>query len=113
MARKCFVIMPFAPSFDAIWQSVIRPEVEEYGDECQRADDVRTPGYIIAEMLTAIRTADYLIADLTSRNQNVYYELGFAHALQKPAILLTQDLADVTFDLRYQRVIEYSDTVAG
>jgi nucleoside 2-deoxyribosyltransferase len=105
--------MPFAACFDAIWQSIIREAVLEQGDECVRADDASAPGYIITEMLDHIRRADYLICDLTGRNPNVYYELGFAHALGKPAILLTQCLIDVTFDVRYQRVLEYEDTVAG
>jgi nucleoside 2-deoxyribosyltransferase len=105
--------MPFAASFDAVWQSVVQPTVKEIGDDCTRADDASAPGYIIAEMLDAIRSADYLIADLTGRNANVFYELGYAHALGKPVILLTQKVEDVPFDLRHERVIEYDDTVAG
>jgi hypothetical protein len=105
--------MPFARAFDGIWTTVIQPTVISHGDTCSRADDVFTPGSVIADILASINGADYLIADLTGRNPNVYYELGYAHALGKPVILLTQQIADVPFDLKHQRLIAYSDTVAG
>lgn len=65
------------------------------------------------DVLKSISLADYLIADLTGRNPNVYYELGIAHALMKKVVLLAQDLQDIPFDLKHQRILEYSDTVAG
>jgi hypothetical protein len=113
MARKCFVIMPFGPAFQAIWGLIIRPTVNDLGDDCKRADDFFVPGPIINDILDSIRGADYLIADLTGRNPNVYYELGYAHSLGKRVILLTQNVDDVPFDLRHQRLIGYQDTVSG
>ena len=113
MARKCFVIMPFNQSFDGIWENFIRPTVTSAGDNCERADDVFSPGSIIEDVIKAISDSDYLIADLTGRNPNVFYELGYAHALDKPVILLTQDIGDVPFDLKVQRMIEYKDTAGG
>ena len=105
--------MPFAASFDGIWKTVIRPAVEDAGDDCRRADDFFGPGTIIDDIVASIRSADYLIADLTGRNPNVFYELGFAHALEKPVILLTQESDDIPFDVRHQRLILYQDTAAG
>ena len=113
MSKKCFVLMPFAESFDGIWKTVILPTVKRHGDDCTRADDVFQTGPIIDDVLQSIRLADYLIADLTGRNPNVFYELGFAHCLDKPVILLAQELSDVPFDVSHQRLIEYEDTVAG
>ncbi len=113
MNRKCFVLMPFARGFDGIWETVIRPTVEHQGDTCTRADDFFAPGPIMNDIVQAITSADYLIADLTGRNPNVFYELGLAHSTGKPVILLTQDVSDVPFDLQHQRLIEYADTVAG
>lgn len=52
--------------------------------------------------------AEVLLADLTGKNPNVFYELGLAHAARKPVVLITETLADVPFDLRAIRVIEYS-----
>lgn len=55
-----------------------------------------------------IKKAKILIAELTGRNPNVMYELGLAHAIEKPVILLTQDINDVPFDLRSLRCIVYN-----
>jgi hypothetical protein len=105
--------MPFASPFDGIWQTVIRPTVHDSGDTCFRADDIFAPGPIINDIVRAIHDADYIIADLTEKNPNVYYELGLAHASGKPVILITQNIANLPFDLRHQRIIEYADTAAG
>jgi Nucleoside 2-deoxyribosyltransferase len=113
MGRKCFVMMPFAASFQGIWEHVLRPTVTGVGDDCKRGDDIFAPGLIMDDVIKAIREADYLIADLTGRNPNVYYELGYAHSLGKPVILLTQRNDDVPFDLRHHRLIQYDDTAAG
>jgi nucleoside 2-deoxyribosyltransferase len=68
---------------------------------------------IIKDILQAIRKADYIIADLSQPNPNVYYEMGFAHALRKPVILITRNLESLPFDLRHQRVIIYQDSAQG
>ena len=57
--------------------------------------------------------AKVVIADLTSRNPNVYYELGIAHTLGKRFILLAQNIDDIPFDLRHYRCILYTDDVDG
>jgi len=113
MSKRCFVMMPFAKSFDGVWLSIIRPTVLASGHNCLRADDISVPGSILDDLFKSIKEADYLIADLTGRNANVFYELGYAHALNKPVILLTQDVSDIPFDLRHQRLIAYSDSMAG
>ena len=105
--------MPFADAFKGIWQTCIKKAVAEEGDECSRADDIFAPGSVIDDVVQSIQRADYLIAELSERNPNVYYELGLAHALGKKVILITQTLDTLPFDLRHQRVIKYSDTAAG
>jgi len=57
--------------------------------------------------------ADLIIADLTGRNPNVFYELGYAHALHKNSILITQSIEDVPFDLRHRQMIRYAATPKG
>ena len=57
--------------------------------------------------------ADFVIADLTARNPNVFYELEIAHSVGKPVILLAQDTADVPFDIRDNRVITYGTRYDG
>jgi hypothetical protein len=113
MDRKCFVMMPFDPIFNGVWEHVLRPTVTAVGDECKRADDFFSLGPIMNDVLKSIREADYLIADLTGKNPNVFYELGIAHALDKPVILLTQQLNDVPIDLRHLRLIAYEDSAGG
>jgi hypothetical protein len=99
--------------FDGVWENIIRPTVLGIGDRCNRADDFFLPATIIDDVLISIAAADYLIADLTGRNPNVYYELGFAHAWKKEVILLTRQLADVPIDLQHQRIISYTDSILG
>jgi nucleoside 2-deoxyribosyltransferase len=57
-----------------------------------------------------IHSADVLVAELTSKNPNVFYELGLAHALEKPVVLVSSNQEDVPFDLRHIRVILYDQT---
>ncbi len=54
-----------------------------------------------------------LVAELTGRNPNVLYELGIAHTLGKPVVMITQSLDDVPFDLRHHRSIPYTHTPRG
>jgi hypothetical protein len=60
-----------------------------------------------------ILSAEVIIADLTNRNVNVFYELGISHTVGKKFILLTQKLSDIPFDLNRYRIIEYSDNADG
>lgn len=113
MSKKSFVITPFNTKFDGIWQHCIKPAVESLGHLIIRGDDIFKPGSIITDIVQSISDADYIIADLSDPNPNVYYELGFSHALNKPVILITQDLSSLPFDLRHQRVIKYDDTASG
>jgi hypothetical protein len=106
--KNCFVIMPFVPALLKVYTDLVKPTVEEWDIEINRADDFFTTGSIVNDVWTRIVQADFIIADLTGRNPNVFYELGIAHTLGKPVVLLTQRLEDVPFDIRHQRVIEYS-----
>jgi len=73
-----------------------------------RADnDIFGTGKIIDQIWDGIIKAKVLIAELTTRNPNVYYELGLAHALRKPVVLISSNEEDVPFDLQHIRVIYY------
>lgn len=109
----CFVIMPFAPAFRPIYEDAIRPAVQNAGLLCRRADDIMQPGDIMAQVWQSLLQASLVIADLTGVNGNVFYELGLAHVLGHQAILLTQNRADIPFDLQRQRYIEYQPTQQG
>jgi|GEM_PF-838958 len=111
--KLCFIIMPFTDKLNPIYESIIKPVVKDLKLSCLRADEIFTSKPIVEEVWENIKKARFLIADLTDRNPNVFYELGLAHALNKNVILMTQDIQDVPFDLRHYRIIVYQDSISG
>jgi hypothetical protein len=108
-----FVLMPFAPEFNEIYNLFIAPTLVEAGYNVFRADDIVSQQNILRDIVCAIEDSDLVIADLTNANPNVYYELGIAHAIEKPVVLLVQDIAELPFDLRAYRVVLYSTHFAA
>jgi|GEM_PF-4961601 len=103
----CFVIMPFGGWFDQYYQAIYEPAIRNAGLIPRRADDLYRPSSIVRDIWSLTKAARIVLADLTDKNPNVFYELGLAHAMAKPAILVTASLSDVPFDLRALRVLEY------
>ena len=105
---SCFVMMPFASPLGDHYGLIYEPAIKNAGLKAVRADDdIFATGKIIDQVWTGIRAARVLVAELTSRNPNVFYELGLAHALKKPVVLVSSNEADVPFDVRHIRVIYY------
>ena len=105
--QTCFMIMPFGGWFDKYYEGIYKPAIEDAGFISNRADDLYRPGNIVNDIWTYTKEADVVLADLTNKNPNVFYELGLAHAITKPAVLITASMEDVPFDLRSLRVIEF------
>lgn len=105
---QAFVLMPFAPAFDDIYERFLRPTLAESGFDVKRADDITNQQNILRDVINWIVACDLIIADLTGANPNVFYEIGVAHTMNKPVILITQDRDDVPFDLRQYRILEYN-----
>jgi hypothetical protein len=106
----CFVMMPFANPIGGYYDSIYKPAIEKAKLKADRADaDLYGTGKIIDQIWQGITSARVLLAELTNRNANVLYELGLAHALHKPVILVCSKAneGDVPFDLRHVRVIYY------
>jgi len=106
----CFVLMPFAELADVqkVYEDHVKPLLEgRCGLRCQRADDIYDISGVMQSVWEGINRARVIIADLTERNPNVFYELGIAHTLGKPVIMLTQSMEFVPFDLRHLRCIVY------
>lgn len=104
----CFVIMPFAPPLGNHYSLIFEPAIKKAGLKPVRADDdIFATGKIIDQIWQGVNAAKVLVAELTSRNPNVFYELGIAHALQKPVVLISSNEEDVPFDVRHIRVIYY------
>ena len=111
-----FVLMPFSESWsDYIWRKQIKLTVEKIADYnliCKRADDLYGRD-IMQDIYESLLTASVIIADMTNRNANVFYELGIAHTLGKDVILLAQSIDDIPFDLNRFRTCVYSNDGPG
>jgi len=102
-----FVIMPFAPELSAIYASVIVPVCRRLGIEPLRADRILEPGSIPDQITSAIRNSSFVIGEISNQNDNVFYELGYAHAVGKKSILLSDRSRQLPFDVRVSRTIIY------
>lgn len=111
--KLSFVLMPFAERFRPIYNEIIKPVVEQFGLTCVRADDLYGSKAIIEDIWKLINEAKIIIADVTGKNPNVFYEIGLAHAVGKEVIIISQTIDDVPFDLRHLRCFIYQDSVAG
>lgn len=108
---SCFVMMPFALPHGDYYTKIYKPAIEKAGLRPVRADaDIFGTGKIIDQIWSGINAARVLVAELTTRNPNVFYELGLAHALEKPVVLVSSNEADIPFDLKHIRVIYYDMT---
>lgn len=103
----CFVMMPFGEWFDRYYAEIYVPAIKEAGFEPVRADELFTTGSVVEQIWEQIEKAKLLLADLSGKNPNVFYELGLAHAAKKPVVFTAGQLDDVPFDLRHLRVIIY------
>lgn len=104
----CFVMMPFADPVGGYYKAIYEPAIARAGLRAVRADDeIFATGKIIDQIWSGITAAKVLVAELTGRNPNVFYELGLAHAVNKPVVLISSNQDDVPFDLQHIRVIYY------
>lgn len=103
----CFVMMPFGQWYDLYYKEIYVPAIKEAGFEPVRADELFSSGSVVEQIWEQIDKAKVLLADLTGKNPNVFYELGLAHADCKAVVFTSGVLDDVPFDLRHLRVIIY------
>ena len=109
-----FVLSPFEEPFNTIYSDHIKPSIESVaGLECLRADDIYDNRPIIENIWRCTNEAKIIVAELTGKNANVFYETGIAHTIGKEVILITQSMDDVPFDLRHLRCIVYDYTPRG
>jgi hypothetical protein len=97
------VMQPFGGHLGGYYESIFKPAIEQTGLQPVRADaDIFATGKIMDQVWRGIKPQRF-----SSRNPNVFYELGLAHALSKPVVLVSSNEEDVPFDLRHIRVIVY------
>jgi nucleoside 2-deoxyribosyltransferase len=113
--RRCFVVMPFVDQdLQVVYEDFIKPTLVDYCKlYCERGGDVFGSNVIMDDIRKSIGAADVILADLTRKNANVFYEVGICHALGKPVLLLSQSIDDVPFDLRHRRVLLYEYSPRG
>ena len=106
---KAFVIMPFGSDFNDVYKLGIKATAKECDVDAKRLDDDFFDTNMVEEIYKKINDADFIISDMTGRNPNVFYEVGYADAKNKLILLLTQNVNDIPFDFKQRLHIEYSD----
>ena len=112
-ANHCFYLGPFSDPFNTIYRDHVVKAVKSQQFTVERADEVFGTQPIIEDIWEAINSASLILADVTGKNPNVMYEVGMAHTVGKPVIIITQNLDDVPFDLKHYRCIIYEYTPRG
>lgn len=128
MAKKtCFVIMPIGDQVlsdgkvsaaelrlqydDLIKEAIIRADPEI---EVTRADDVALPGSVTTDIIARLMHSEFVVADITYPNPNVFYELGLRHACHVGTVIIRERTGPkVPFDVAQLRYIEYENTATG
>ncbi len=111
--KICLVIMPFRSKFAKVYRVLkdtiegVRDQVTQIPFKCIRADEIFSSVPIMHIIHEQMGRAEIIIADLTSCNPNVFYELGYAHGIGKNTICITQKKKDVPFDLKHRQFLLY------
>ena len=107
---RCFIVMPFSLEWSDDVNRTLSDECKAMAVQPVRGDDVFTPTDILVDIWHSLNGADFVIADITGRNPNVLYELGIAHTLAKPVLIISRNAADIPIDLSTRRVILYGQS---
>lgn len=111
---KLFVVMQFSEDYNNLYNEVIKPVAEQEGFECIRGDDFFTSTPILDDIITTIKESKAIIAEITPDNPNVFYEIGYSHAINKPTILLCDKKREkLPFDISSFRTLYYVNSIAG
>ncbi|EOD9423302.1 hypothetical protein ACJ5M9_005040 [Vibrio campbellii] len=113
-AKSCFVIMPISNQsgyesghFSLVYEDIIKPAVEAAGMKAIRADETVNTNLIQLDILRKVIESDIAICDMSSKNPNVFYELGVRQAFDKPTVLMIDDVTPAPFDVSSLRYVEY------
>lgn len=108
---NAFVLMPFDKTFDDIYKLGIQETAQQCGVNATRLDEQLFDSNMVLEIYKQIDKADFIIADMTSRNANVFYEVGYADARKKLILLLTKNAEDIPFDFLQRPHIIYNGQI--
>lgn len=110
---RAFVVMQFSAPYNDVYSEVIKIVCDGEGVDVTRIDEEAGPGLIIQDINRTIRESKIIIADISPVNANVFYEVGFAHALNKPTILLAEKGTKLPFDVSPFRTLFYENSIGG
>jgi hypothetical protein len=102
-----FVIMPFSEKLEDIYLYGIRGCIEKFNLKCKRADELQHDNEIIKEVIDHIKRARIIIAEVSDHNPNVFYEVGWAHALRRETVLIARENIKLPFDIQHINTIFY------
>lgn len=105
--------MPFDHDFQDLYLYGIKETCESLGIVAERVDEQHLSESILERVYRQIENSDFVIAEMTGRNPNVFYEVGYAHAKSKLCALITQDAGDIPFDLKHHPHVVYDGTIKG
>jgi hypothetical protein len=109
--NRCFVMQPFdGDTFDKRYESVFAPAIAAAGLEPYRVDRDPSVSVPIQDIENGIRDASLCLADITTDNPNVWFELGFAFAIPREVVLVCSDerKTKYPFDVQHRSIIKYS-----
>lgn len=116
--KSCFVIMPISDAegydsghFDRVFDYIIKPACEKAGFVANRADKSSKTNFIVVDILHQIIDSDMAICDLSSRNSNVFFELGLRQAFNLKTVLIKDLKTPRSFDISGLRCIDYDETL--
>ena len=101
-----FVLTPFHDDLRGDFEAIAEVG-RDLGFTVNRGDEKANHGDIFSQLLRQIVKARVVVANISGRNPNVFYELGIAHALDKSVILLSHSEKDVPFDVQSKRIVFY------
>ncbi len=107
-----FVLMPFKEEFNDIYEVGIKAACKDAGAYCVRVDEQYFDEMILERVYNQIAKADVVVAEMTGSNPNVFYEVGYAHGLNKRVILLVQDAKSLPFDIKPFPHVVYGGRIA-
>lgn len=111
---QVFVMIPYKPQFDRVYEEAIKPAVEDAGLAATVARDEHYTGAIFERVQSLIREADLCLADVTGGNPNVMWEAAYGQALGKPVVFIAQGTTDdIPFNVRHNNCILYDQSLEG
>ncbi|MDP1800441.1 MAG: hypothetical protein Q8L81_03765 [Bacteroidota bacterium] len=110
---KVFVVMQFSSPYNELYEDVIKEVCKEFKLQVLRGDETYGPGLILSDITKQINESKIIIAEISPANPNVFYEVGYAHALNKPTILIADKSTKLPFDVSPFRTLFYENSIPG